>query len=220
MTTNIPPEAFQDILEELRRRPITVNKYRNKSGDGRSQAFGLVNRRCLPVDYSRQNWLRPKLLFHLQEFAKKYVPIPWTSITVNQNYQSLPHYDKGNLGESYLVGFGSYTGGDLKIHEGDISGNHCIWCKPIIADFSKIKHSTEVFTGERYSLVFYVLKPTKMPTEPLPKGEAVLEDGKYVFKRGNQIITPKTGLPHPLRNRKKTTTSITKDTGDFEVSFE
>jgi hypothetical protein len=124
------------------------------------------------------------------------------------------------MGDSFLVGFGSYAGGDLIIHEGDLSGNHSIYCKPIIADFSKIKHSTAVFSGERYSLVFYVLKPTKMPLEPLPKGEAVLEDGKYVFKRGNQIITPKCGLPHPLRNRKKEPTAITKTSGDFEVTFQ
>ena len=218
--TTIPSEAFTDILEELRKKPLQVNKYRDSSGEGRSQAFGLVNRRCLPVDWSRQCWIRPKLFYHLQEFAKKYVDISWTSVTVNQNYQCLPHRDKGNYGESFLVAFGEYQGGCLQILEGDLSGSYDICCKPFKTDFSKVLHSVQSFTGERYSLVFYKLKATRMPEEPLPKGEAVFENGKYVFKRGGKIITPKEGLSHPLRGRKKEVMTKTVSQGDFIVSFE
>ena len=219
MTTIVPQEAFEEILKELERLPISINKYRDIAGTGRSQSFGLVNRRCLPVDYSRQNWLRPKLLYFLQEFAEKYVDIPWTSITVNDNYQAGKHRDKGNSGESFLVAFGPYTGGELKIYEGDLSGCHNINCRPIKADFSKIYHSVEPFQGHRYSLVFYTLKSNKMPKEPLPEGKAYYEEGKYVFKRGGKVITPKEGLEHPLRNRKKNS-MIVKRSGSFTVSFE
>lgn len=215
----IPPEAFKEILEELERLPIPVNKYRDVAGAGRSQTLGLVNRRCLPVDWSRQCWLRPKLFFHLQEFAAKYVDVSWTSVTVNQNYKCLPHRDKGNFGNSFLVAFGDYQGGDLCIHEGDLSGVHNIRYNPIKTDFSKVLHSVKDFTGNRYSLVFYNLKATKMPTEPLPKGEAVFENGQYVFKRDGKIVTAKEGLAHPLRGRKKTVT-VTKSEGDFIVSFD
>lgn len=220
MTPPIPPDAFHEILEELRKKPLQVNKYRETSGDGRSQAFGLVNRRCLPVDYSRQCWLRPKLYFLLLEFAKKYVDVPFTSITVNQNYRAAPHYDKGNHGTSYLVAFGSYEGGDLKIHEGDLSGTHNVWCNPVKTDFSKVLHSVEDFSGERYSLVFYTLKAVRMPQEPLPPASVIIEDGKYFFKRGDKIITAKVGLEHPLRGRKKKEGVIQKTSGDFIVSFE
>ena len=89
------------------------------------------------------------------------------------------------------------------IHEGVLEGSHDIRYRPIQTDFSKVFHSVEPFTGERYSLVFYTLKATKMPSEPLPPGRAVLENGKYVFKRGDTVITAKTGLPHPLRGRTK-----------------
>jgi hypothetical protein len=201
--TTLPQEAFTEILQELQSRPLPVNKYRDKAGSGRSQTFGLVNRRCLPVDYSRQNWIRPKLFYHLQEFARQYVDVSWTSITVNQNYRAGPHRDKGNYGISYLVAWGSYTGGDLQILEGDLSGSHNIYCRPIKTDFSKVLHSVQDFTGERYSLVFYNLKSTKMPKEPLPKGEAVFEGGKYLFKRGGKTVTAKEGLEHPLRGKKK-----------------
>jgi hypothetical protein len=217
--TTIPTDAFKEILEELEQRPLGVNKYRDVAGTGRSQTFGLVNRRCLPVDYSRQNWLRPKLFYHLQEFAKKYVDISWTSITVNQNYRCAPHRDKGNYGESFLVAFGSYSGGDLLIHEGDLSGSHNIYCCPIKTDFSKVLHSVDHFTGNRYSLVFYKLKTTKMPNEPLPDGKAVIENGKYVFKRGDKIITVKDGLDHPLKGRKKNTMTV-ESHNDIIVSFD
>jgi hypothetical protein len=217
---SIPSEAFADILDELKARPIPVNKYRDVAGSGRSQTFGLVNRRCLPVDWSRQCWIRPKLFYHLQEFAKKYVDISWTSVTVNQNYRCLPHRDKGNYGESYLVAFGSYTGGDLQILEGDLSGSYNVWCQPFKTDFSKVLHSVQHFTGERYSLVFYKLKATKMPEEPLPSGEAVFEDGKYVFKRGGKVITAKEGLSHPLRGRKKEPMTVNRSQGEFIVSFD
>lgn len=215
----IPPEAFDDILRELESRPITINEYRDKAGAGRSQTFGLVNRRSLLVDYSRQGWLRPKLLFHLQEFAEKYVPVPWTSITVNQNYRCMPHRDKGNTGDSFLVAFGSYTGGELLIHGGDLSGSYDICCKPITTDFSKVLHSVEPFTGNRYSLVFYTLKSNKMPLTPLPVGKAVFENDKYVFKRGEKVITLKEGLPHPLRGRKKQKMTATVSEGDFVLTF-
>ena len=142
-------------------------------------------------------------------------------MTVNQNYRCLPHRDKGNYGDSYLVAFGSYTGGDLLIHEGDLSGNHNVYCRPFKTDFSKVLHSAQDFTGERYSLVFYNLKATRMPAEPLPKGEAVFEDGKYVFKRGGKIITAKEGLSHPLRGRKKKEVmTVNTSQSDFIVSFD
>jgi hypothetical protein len=60
-----------------------------------------------------------------------------------------------------------------------------------------------------------------MPKEPLPKGEAVVENGKYVFKRGGKIITAKEGLDHPLRNRKKKESmTIIPTQEDFIVSFD
>lgn len=215
----IPESAFHDILQELERKPLEVNKYRNQSGTGRSQTWGLVNRRSLPVDYSRMCWIRPKLYYHLQEFARQYVDVSWNSITVNQNYQAAKHRDKGNEGESFLVAFGDYQGGCLTIHEGDLSGSHDIRHKPIKTDFSKIYHSVEPFTGNRYSLVFYKLKVNKMPTEPLPEGNAVFENGKYVFKRGDKIITDKEGLPHPLRNRKKKPV-MQREHREFIVTFD
>lgn len=213
----IPSEAFNDILQELERKPLSVNKYRNKAGEGRSQAYGLVNRRSVPIDYSRQNWIRPKLYYHLVKFAEKYVDISYTSITVNQNYQAMKHRDKGNEGVSYLVAFGNYTGGDLKIWEGDLSGNHNIRHRPIVAEFNKIYHSVEPFQGNRYSLVFYSLKKDKIPQD-LPTQQVIFEDGKYFFKRGDKIMKATDhNSNHPLA---KGNSGYMKVHGKVEVSFD
>lgn len=194
----IPPEAFDKIIQELERLPIRNNDYRVIAGKGRSQAFGIVNKRCMPPDFSRQCWKRPELYHHLLEFGKKYVTVPYNAITVNQNYQAGKHYDKHNVGDSFLVSFGNFTGGRLLIHEGDLSGNHDIRHKPIVANFSQMLHSVEPFEGERYSLVFYNFHSERMK-DPLPPPSVRVENGKYVFYRGEEKIDPKVGLPHPLK---------------------
>ena len=192
----IPASAFQDIIQELRDHPLPVNNYRNIAGEGRSQAFGPVNRRCLPPDYSRQCWLRPKLYKLLLDFADQYVDIPYTSITVNQNYKADKHRDKNNCGDSFLVAFGDFTGGQLKIYEGEFKGTHDIRYNPIVTDFSKVLHSVEPFEGERYSLVFYTLQ-SRVPLD-LPPPSVELINNKWTFKRGDKVCN---GLPHPLRKK-------------------
>ena len=197
-------EELEEIQKELERQPIETNKYRNKSGHGRSQAFGVVGRRCLPADYSRQNWMRPYLYKLLLDFGEEYVDISYNAITVNQNYAAAPHRDKNNVGESFLIAFGDYTGGELKIYEGDLSGTHDIFCNPIKTDFGKVLHSVEPFVGDRYSLVYYQYK-NKREEVVLPPASVREEDGKWFFYRGEKKITRKEGLPHPLRGRKKLT---------------
>lgn len=199
----IAPEVFHEIREELRRQPIAMNRYRTKAGEGQSLCWGIVNRRSLPPDYSRNNWMRPYLYHLLLDFADKYVDISFNSITVNQNYAAKKHRDKNNKGNSFLVSFGDYSGGHLKILEGDLSGTHDINCKPIVTDFSKVYHEVEDFTGERFSLVFYTFESPR--STPLPPWELRQEEGKWWFYRDGIRITKQNGLPHPLRGRKKTT---------------
>lgn len=195
----IPSEAFQDILDELQRQPLAVNAYRKRAGLGRSQTFGLVNRRCLPPDYSRECWKRPLLYKHLLDFAEKYVDISWNAITVNQGYRAAAHRDKGNEGVSYLVGCGDYQGGALQILEGDSKGVYDIRHRPIIESFGDKLHSVDEFQGNRISLVFYTLKFKGNPPT-LPPPSVTLIDGRWKFKRGEEVCN---GLPHPLKGRKK-----------------
>ena len=174
----IASTEFDDIIDELARQPLETNKYRKKCGEGRSQTFGIVNRRCIPPDFSRQCWKRAYLYKLLLDFADKYVTIPYNAITVNQCYKSAPHKDKGNTGQSFLIAFGPFEGGSLKF--GDAS--HNVKYTPMIADFSNTIHSVEDFTGDRYSLVFYTLdiyKRFKYSDLPSPSVKEV--GGRWVF---------------------------------------
>ncbi len=193
----VPAEAFTEILDELERQPIGWNHYRMVSGLGRSQTFGVVGRRGLPPDYSRQNWRRPYLFKLLTDFGDHYVDISYNSISVNQNYRAAPHYDKGNIGEAFLVAFGNYTGGQLQLHEGGAAPQEVDVChKPVIRDFSQVLHSVKEFEGNRCSLVFYWMD---LRGVELPPWEVKKIGSKWNFFRGDVMIDRKKGLPHPLR---------------------
>jgi len=192
----IPEEDFKPILDEIKRQAIYQNPDRILAGAGRSQVFGVVGRRCLPPDYSRFCWLRPYLYKLLLDFGAKHCPFPFTSITVNQNYQAAAHRDKNNSGNSFLVAFGDYTGGELEILEGEKKGVYDIRHNPVIEDFSKVLHAVKPFEGERISLVFYTYTHPRW-TQPVPSPSIREGNGKLVFYRGEEAI--ESGLPHPLR---------------------
>jgi hypothetical protein len=197
----IPAAAFDDIIDELERRPLELNNYRVKTGSGRSQAFGIVGRRSAPPDYSRQCWLRPELYSHLLDFGETYVKdISWNAITLNQNFLCKPHYDKHNRGPSFLCAFGDYEGGELVIHEGDLSGNYDLRHNSLITDFSKVLHSVTPFTGNRYSVVYYYFEIAPYLNREYLKGEVRFVGGNYVFYRGGVRCK---GLPHPLNGYKR-----------------
>ncbi len=193
---------FDDIITELRRQPLELNEYRVKVGSGRTQTFGVVNRRSMPPDYSRQNWKRPYLYKLLLDFGKEYVDISYNAITVNQNYRAGPHRDRGNVGDSYLVAFGDYSGGELVLHEGPLAGELDIRHNPLVTDFSVTLHSVKPFLGERYSLVYYTFKEIpKWGKLCLPPASVRQEEGNYYFYRGDVKITRETRIAHPLKGR-------------------
>jgi hypothetical protein len=218
---DIPASAFSDIHTELLRKRLLVNQYRDVAGVGRSQTFGVVNRRCLPPDYCRLCWARPYLYKLLLEFGAAYVPFSFSSITVNDSYRAAPHRDKGNTGDSLVVAFGEYTGGELRLHEGDDAGVYDIKHRGIVADFKATLHSVEPFEGRRFSLVFYNIQHKRLV--PLPPPSIVQnEDGKYVFKRGDVVCK---GLPHPLQGTKHKKQSHpdesdVRESVSFEVTFD
>jgi len=152
----IPTEDLQPILEYLKEHPIPKTKYRVKVGEGRSATYGLVGRRCLSPDLSRHSCINVDLFRILLDFAKKHVPVPFTSIQVNQNYDCKPHRDVHNCGLSYIVAFGDYTGGRL-IVEGK---SFDIQYRPLVFDGSKLVHSTTPFEGQRVSIVYHTIAPT------------------------------------------------------------
>tara|TARA_R110000787_G_scaffold4202_4_gene16282 strand:+ start:1097 stop:1651 length:555 start_codon:yes stop_codon:yes gene_type:complete len=118
----------------------------NTSNRIESQYQGLYNT-TLKTD-------EPDLELLLKEFFNLYSPEPdfkWTEIQLNYNFQIQPHRDKGNIGESYIISFGDFTNGYLKVENKliDIKNNFFKF------DGTNKTHSTSPFKGNRYSLVFF-----------------------------------------------------------------
>ena len=175
--------------------PLAKNYYRKKVGEGVSQCFGIVGKRWLPPDFSRQSWLHPELHHLLMKFAEKHVPVPFTSIQVNCNFPCNPHKDVGNLGESYIVGFGSYRGGSLCVENADYNISY----RGLLFDGSQLTHWTKPWVGDRYSLVFHTIAPKErfggiVPS--LENFEAIYdEEWKIRRKSDGRVITRKDPLP-------------------------
>lgn len=206
----IDKSAFQQIHDVLDEKAIATNKYRTSVGIGKSQCFGMVRKRSMAPDLSRQSWLHPKLHHLLMEFARLYVDIPFTSIQVNDCYPCAVHTDKHNLGDSFIVGLGDYQGGALRVWEDGKSLDIDIKYRPYKFNGSLIRHETAPFTGRRISLVYHTLvSPSRFPmVRSLSDYEAVAISGQWMiaFRQPGlpvRYLTPSDGLDHPLKGRKK-----------------
>jgi len=160
--TDISASAFEPLLEELIRDQIPVNHDRATAGKGRSQAFGIIRRWSYRPHLARNTWMRPRLWQLLLDFASVHVPITWDGVTVNDTYQSAPHRDKGNEGQSFTVTFGDFTGGDLCIGTKTYNTRH----RGLLFNGCSDLHWTAAFEGRRFCLVFYTIV---WPTKFLPR---------------------------------------------------
>jgi len=81
----------------------------------------------------------------------------FTSIQVNKNQKASKHKDGNNVGKSYIIGLGDYTGGEVRVYDEQGDKFHDINIKNRWGTFdgSKLEHETLAFKGERYSLVYY-----------------------------------------------------------------
>jgi len=203
--------AFRPLIEHLSKHNIPINKYRQKVGIGRSQCFGLVRKRSLSPDLSRCSWLDAKLHHLLIKFGLLNLPegFTYTSIQVNDSFLCKTHKDKHNVGQSYIVGFGNYTGGELVLKQPDDT-LYNIRHRPVLFNGSETEHYTKEFEGRRWTLVYHtIVAPAKFPLlRKLSDYEAVALNGTYViawYREGEPTVylSKHSGLPHPLKGRKK-----------------
>ena len=83
-------------------------------------------------------------------------PFLYTSVHLNHNVVAGKHRDKNNIGDSILVGFGDYTGGEICLESGEVES---IRYRPVCFNGSALIHwNTPITSGSKYSLVFYVGK--------------------------------------------------------------
>jgi len=84
------------------------------------------------------------------------VPIPWNAVQINKNLVCPPHKDKNNIGESYILSFGDYTGGELVI-EGVA---HDTRTGLLFNGYEK-EHWNNPIVGTKYSVIFFTCKYSK-----------------------------------------------------------
>jgi hypothetical protein len=117
-------------------------------------------------ELTRATLVNPYIFYLLQKFARLHVPIHYTTIAVNGKPP------KG-CKEYYIVGFGNYTGGELRI--GETVTN--IWRRPQILK-QPVEH-LPVTTGTRMTLTFYALETPLA----LWNFEPIVVDEKWVIKQ-------------------------------------
>lgn len=117
--------------------------------------------------------LRDLMSWHNPDFK-------FTTIQVNKNVFCEPHVDKNNVGPSYVIALGDFTGGNIVV-EGKESSIQNRFLK-----FDGTKgHWITPFKGTRYSIVYFT--HTFKPPHPNLRNIIVKHDGLY--KDGIRIKT-------------------------------
>jgi len=205
----LPESAFSQIVTL-----INSDKSLKEKQSGRSLTFGIINRRNQTCEYSRNNWLRGELYSSLLQFGEKYVTVPWDTVSVSFGTNCQLHRLKNSKGLCFTVATGNFTGGDLTVTSGDLSGSTCIFHKPVTCDFSKHPFKLEDFTGERIVLFFYKFHSKRQ--KELPKWDLRQEKGEWVFYRGETKMGKEGKKKKPTRYEGKL--SIIR--GEIELSWE
>lgn len=124
-------------------------------------------------ELTRQTLAKPYLYHLLMKFALVNVSIPFTTIKVNGKPP------KG-CKEYYIVGFGNYTGGELRI----ANSNYDIWRRPRIV--REVAEHLPVLTGKRMTLTFYAVETTRS----LLEFEPVVVGDDWVIRQSRQFQPP------------------------------
>jgi hypothetical protein len=178
------------VLEELENIRFPLCTSRKNISDKGVEAFvlGEVNYRGQKsVNYktrgpSRYNKKFKVLYELLQNLIKKYdLSSTYTTIQVNKNVMCNPHIDKNNVGPSYGIALGDFTGGNLVV-EGK---EYCI--KNKFKKFNGTKgHWITPFQGTRYSIIYFT--HTFKPPHPSLRNIIVKKDGLYISKDGGKVL--------------------------------
>ena len=100
----------------------------------------------------------PEMESIFKKFADYHLPndFKYSDIVINKNFRTQKHKDASNVGLSYIIGLGDYEGGNVIVeNQNNTTTFYNIKNQPVGFNGSLLYHSTEPFTGTRYSIVFY-----------------------------------------------------------------
>ena len=147
------PTSFRTNLNSGNYHAIKIGTVAQKNA--RQAVFGQTKYRG-DLQSTRASNRYPHIMKLFKEFIDSHKPgFEFKSVYVNRNTIAKKHLDSKNSGTSLLVGLGSYTGGETVLYDKDTSEKFNINTHSLVFDGSKIEHSSEPFTGTRYSLVFF-----------------------------------------------------------------
>ena len=170
-----------EILSELENTRFPKCSTRKNVSNTTTEAFvlGDVNYRGQKLlNYrtrgpSRYNKKYTKLYRLLRKFMRVAKPhFKYTTIQVNKNVECIPHIDKNNVGPSYIMALGEYSGGELCIEGKEYN------IKNKIKKFDgRRAHWTNPFEGTRYAMVFFT--HTFKPPNAVLRNIVVTKDGIF-----------------------------------------
>lgn len=175
----------EEVLPIIEKKAVRMNYARKNSGTGRTQVYGYGNRRTLGFGEFKNNSENSELYQVLVKLGAMIVPpfIPWTAIQVNKNYQTSAHVDGNNIGLSFSVSFGDFTGGELVVDGTPYQTRY----SPIIFNGALNEHFNKPISGERYSLVYFVSAPSKVTdVQIFQLHNQIIEKNKKVEGRGTR----------------------------------
>jgi hypothetical protein len=170
-------EISKELVEELsilrlalEKTPLKWNSKRKNSGAGYTQVFGIVDRRHRGKGQCKNNEIYDTVWAQLQKIGARFIPTVWNACQVNYNYKSHPHKDKNNHGDSTIVSFGDYTGGELCLETGfmvDTKNN------PFVFNGSKTTHWNKDIIGNKYSVVYFHSKVAPVLCDDIEKHKII-----------------------------------------------
>jgi len=144
-----------ELLEKttLKKRCTKNNNNRRGFVDHRGALYGKVKPRYRTGSkLSKDSRDHPEVYSEIFRLGKIICPIPFTTVQLNKDLVCAPHKDSQNIGESCLVSFGTYTGGNIVIEGEIMDARH----NAIVFNGSKLLHwNMPILSGTKYSLVFF-----------------------------------------------------------------
>ena len=114
------------------------------------------------LGYTKVKCANPHLEPIFKEFRNLYFKdFEYDSIQLTKNFEIKPHKDSKNIGESVLVAFGDYTGGNTVVAYPNDTVSYDARKQPVKFNGSLYEHWVEPFEGDRYSLVFFTQRKKK-----------------------------------------------------------
>lgn len=92
----------------------------------------------------------------LRELVKIHNPnFRYTSIQVNKAVETAYHFDRGNVGLSYCIAFGDFTGGGVIVRTKKGEKLYKNYHKWLYYDGHNIEHRTAPSKGTRYAVIYF-----------------------------------------------------------------